>query len=387
MNQTAEVIQIPQENQFKIVKFELTPRAITEMVKEYNSLEIIPGDKESYSTVHKAKMVLVKARTGTDKRRKELGSDARQWISDVNTTAQELIAPLLPLEEKLKAMLDEEDSREAKIEQARLAKIDKAMEDLTVTIASGLQYNLSADSIFEVLNSLNTYPISSVDFEERTEEAEQLLEKGLGDVSTAYFARTKFEEDQAEAARVKAEQKAEAKKLAEERAAFEEAQAKTNAENKAREEAAAKLAAQEAEKNRIAAEKLEADRLTLKKEKAEIAAAKQAEDDAVKLKALIEKIHTEALLENAELDRVKRVRLAAEEKARKEKLKADKARAKLITADKKTVQATINQIDKMISEIKPFDYKTNEAAQVIADLYVRIKIALDDAEKAGCELV
>ena len=92
MTATAEVIQMPQENKFAVVKFELTPAAIAAMVKEYETLELIPGDKKSYKTVHEAKMICVKARTGTDKHRKEMGSEARQWINDVNSAAKELIA-------------------------------------------------------------------------------------------------------------------------------------------------------------------------------------------------------------------------------------------------------------------------------------------------------
>ena len=120
----SNVIQISQENDFKAVTFELNPETIKAMVLEYNGLEIIPGDKPSYELVHKAKMVCTKARTGTDKKRKELGLSARQWVNDVNSAAKELIAPLLPLEEKLKAMIDDEDNREKAIEYARLEKIN-----------------------------------------------------------------------------------------------------------------------------------------------------------------------------------------------------------------------------------------------------------------------
>ena len=58
----------------------------------------------------------------------------------------------------------------------------------------------------------------------------------------------------------------------------------------------------------------------------------------------------------------------------------------LIAQDKLKIQEQINLIDTAISDIKPCDFATDEAAKVIADLYIAIKEALSLAEKLGAEL-
>lgn len=401
MNSQAEIIELPQENQFKIVKFELTPEAITEMVKEYESLSITPGDKESYQTVHQAKMVCVKARTGTDKRRKELGSDARQWISDVNSKAQELIGPLLPLEEKLKAMLDEEDQREAKIEQARLEKIHGLMVDIDLIIQSGMGYDITSGVIQKAITTLTNYKISAVDFEERTEQAEAEKAAGLETLNRILADRIKWETDQAEAAKVKAEQEAEAKKLAQEKAEFEaariaerekqaEIQAKLDLEREVKEKEAAKIAAQEAEKIRLEREQLDRDRKAMedqqqaiKAEENRIAFEKYSNeyDEATAINWTI--IPDSAMEMNADFNRA----AAEDEAARIEKLSAENARAELVAQDKKEITIIADAMGVFESEIVIPEFKTKEAGLLVARTVEVRKIAIMSLEKAGRKLI
>lgn len=392
MNQqsTAEIIKIPKK-EFAVIDFELTPEKITQMVKKYDGLKLVPGDKKSYDEVYKVYRKFAKARIGTDKRRKDLGTDARDFVSRVNSTAKDLLTPLEPYEKRFKAMLDEEDMREVRLETDRINKIDSLMEDLTTTIAAGLQYNIPSDEIHKSLMALQASQISSVDYQEKTEKAEILLSSGFDSVKTAWENRVKFEGDQAEQAKVKAAQEEEAKKLAKERAEFqaaqvaerekqETAQKKLDAERKTKEAAAVKIAAQEAEKIRR-------DRETLEKEKAEIAAQKQAEKDAIALKALIVKLHTEALAENVETDRLKKVKLAAAEKARKEKLKNDRARAKLVKADKEGLIAIANGYDKYISNAGIPELKTKEAQKMALALVGVLKGTIHAFEESARDLV
>jgi len=58
------------------------------------------------------------------------------------------------------------------------------------------------------------------------------------------------------------------------------------------------------------------------------------------------------------------------------------ARQVHITADLKKAGTLINQIDQAISVLE-FDFATEEVCQVIVDMYVKIKSALNDAEIAG----
>ncbi len=170
------------------------------------------------------------------------------------------------------------------------------------------------------------------------------------------------------------------------------------------------------EKTRHDAEKLEADRKALEKEKAQILADKQAGADR-KFSELWDEAHElnftkkiawasdmsdyyddflkekysedwiSALKENAIFNTAWTRAKEITENIRKEKLKTDKARTKLINLDKKKIQATVNQIDKMISEVIVPECETMEAGKIICELYVQLKEALSLAEIAGVELV
>ena len=397
MNQS-NVIQ--QENQLKAIdEFALNPESIKAMVKEYQNLEVIPGDKKSYKIVHEAKMILTKARTGTDKKRKELGSEARSWINDVNSAAKELIAPLLPLEEKLKSMLDTEDSREEKIEQARIEKIENLISALARYVSDGQVYNLGSETIQNIIAALESCEVSAVDYEEKTEQAEQIKAEGLETLGRILADRVKHEETQANQAAEAEKLAAEAEKLAADRAEFEAArleerkrqdalQAKLDEERMIRQKEDAVKAAKDAEELRLQREEIDPDikvhgfRQANKAEGNRITFEKYCAmwDEAVRLNMAI--VNDLALEENAAFDH----KSAKDEKIRKEAPMKSAAQNKLIKSDQKKIQTEINKIDTLISEIKPLDYATDEAAQVVADMYVRIKTALDDAEKAGCNL-
>ena len=391
MNQS-NVIQIQQENQFKVVEFELNPESIKAMVKEYQNLEVIPGDKKSYKIVHEAKMILTKARTGTDKKRKELGSEARSWINDVNSAAKELIAPLLPLEEKLKSMLDTEDSREEKIEQARIEKIDMLISGLTDNIAIGMKYNTDAYSIQNHIDTLTEFEISSVDFEEKTEQAEQIKAEGLEALGRILADRVKHEETQAN-------QAAEAEKLKEERAKFEAAriaerekqdtiQASLEEERRVKDLEAKKIADEQAEKLRLQQEQIDRDRKIIDDQKREQIAQTMADalvkysnefDEAVRLNLAI--VNDSALEENAAFDQ----KSAEDEKIRKEAPMKSAAQNKLIKSDQLKIQKFIDHIDEVVFNLE-ISLATEDGGLVIKVLNYAIKSALDVAEAAGCNL-
>jgi len=402
MNQTAEIINIDQENSFVPIIFELNPKAIAAMVKEYETLELIPGDKESYKTIHEAKMICVKARTGTDKRRKELGADAREWIKDVNSKAQELIAPLLPLEERLKGMLDEEDQREAKNEADRVNKIQSLLEDLEVLATVGLQYNKSKDGIANALGRLESFEVSAVDFQEKTEYAEQIKADGIQNTQLALKNRIDWEETQADQARIAEENAAKEKALAEEKAAFEAArvaerekqdaiQKKLDEERRVKDLEIQKINEKHAEKLRLQQEQLDRDRKAIevqqqaaRAEKDRIAFERYSNeyDEAVKLNLAI--INDSAIEINASYDKAR----AEDEAAQVEKLKADKKRAKLIAGDKEILISAANILDRCVSDSVDFSaLKTDEAQKMAVVLVGILKGTIHSFEETARGLV
>ena len=409
-NVTAEIIELPKK-EFATIDFEITPEAVTNLVKKYNDLDLIPGDKKSYDEVYRVYRKFVTVRTSTDKRRKSLGTDAREFVSRVNSTAKLLLAPLEPYEKKFRGMLDSEDNRGKVIEQERLNKIDSLISDLEAAASFGLQYNRTADEIAIDLGCLETLEISSVDYEERTGEAERIKIDGIANTQRALKNRIEWEETQAEQARLKVEQAAEAEKLQKERAEFEAArvverekqdaiQKKLDAERKRKEDemfrAQAQAGAEQKERDRVAAndlriqrEELEAERKALEDQQRAIIEMEEAAtlkkysvmwDEAEKINLLI--INYSAKEMNEAFDNTRR----ENEAFRIEMLCALEAREALIKADLKKSNIIIDQIDQYMSEIE-FNFATEEACQVIVDMYSKIKTALNDAEKAGRELV
>ena len=254
----------------------------------------------------------------------------------------------------------------------------------------------TASQVRENLNSVDvateaTYT-SLLEIERRLEDVLQAVEAGLETLGRILADRVKHEETQAN-------QAAEAEKLAADRAEFEAArleerkkqdalQAKLDEERMIRQKEDAVKAAKDAEELRLQREEIDPDikvhgfRQANKAEGNRITFEKYCAmwDEAVRLNMAI--VNDSALEENAAFDH----KSAEDEKIRKEAPMKSAAQNKLIKSDQKKIQTEINKIDTLISEIKPLDYATDEAAQVVADMYVKIKTALDDAEKAGCNL-
>jgi len=90
------------ETKTALQRFNITDSAIAKMRDEYLPLKIDGvEDKAGFDRVHKARMVMVKARTTTDKVRKELNAEAKKWIDTVNGEAKRITSLLEPIETHL----------------------------------------------------------------------------------------------------------------------------------------------------------------------------------------------------------------------------------------------------------------------------------------------
>lgn len=301
--------------------------AVFSDIESFKALEIV--DTKTESEVRKARMSVRDLRYKIQNNQKEINADLNQKKKDVKEYAELLISRIEPVETdldgKIKAVeqiREEKRLEKERIEKDRLDEIDRQCGLLEQACIQGLGYNLSSETIFSCLTALNEYLIKKEDFQERYEWAEGRILKGIEDTNAAYQARLKYEHDQEEQAKTRAAQEAEAKKLAEDRAKFEAEQAAARAE-------ADKKAKEEAEKIRLANEKLEADREAIRKQEAEIEARKKADAER-KYNA----DHEEAITINRVMVTDLAIRMNHEfDEARKEKLRADAERAKLISSD------------------------------------------------------
>lgn len=395
----AEIVEI--QDQIMVKEFgieELAAANIVLMEKQILEIPEHPETKEQYDAAYRYNVDAKKLLPRIEERRKELKAPVLEKGKAIDETAKKAVSMIQPLielsgtrRESWEAEKAAEKAEKERQEAERAAAIQAKFDILNLLAGKYQEYNRPAEKLAKDLAHLEEFEISAVDFEERTEEAEQIKVNAIEATKTALENRKKFEADQAEAIRVKAEQEAERKRL-------EEEAAKLEAMRLEQEEKARKAAEAEAETRRLAEEAIRAEREALEAEKAKAAhAAIVMAREAVWEVAHQENFdrdHAAAIIEHEifleeywhEVEQLKNDAMARWEETEKAK-EAAAARAKLIGPDKKRIQEQINLIDAAISEIKPFDFATDEAVQVVTDLYIRIKTALDDAEKAGIDLV
>ncbi|MBW2037029.1 MAG: hypothetical protein JRI41_06065 [Deltaproteobacteria bacterium] len=288
-----------------ITQYELTPEAVTVMVKEYDSLAVIPGDTASYKEVRAALTMLVHTRTATDRRRKNLGEEARTWIKEINGAAKQLLAPLEPLENRFRAELKAEDNRKAeikaekvRIEQARIDGIRAKIDEIKTWCYQGIAYRKPSATIRLILLRLEKTlaNLTESDYMEFLGETQDLLRDAITQTRDALSARLQWEKEEedrkAEAARlaeIRKQQEAERERIEAEQRRLLEEREKIEAEKRRQEEEAERKeferqAIAEAEKKaRVEAEKRiqEAEDSRIKAEIAASEAKERAEKDAM----------------------------------------------------------------------------------------------------------
>ena len=394
---TAEKVQdvIEIQDQLMVKEFgieELTAANILLMEKQIREIPEKPENKKQYQSAYQFNVDAKKLLPRIEERRKELKApvlEKGKAIDDTAKKAKDMVQPLIELSgarrqawEDKKA--EEKAEREA-VEQARLIAIQAKFDMLNHLAAKPMEYNRAATAIEQDISHLEAFEISAIDFQERQGEAELVKSGAIANAKAALENRKKFEADQANAARVKAEQDAEAKRLENERAKLE-------AERKAQEKAAQAKADAEAEKIRQQEEKIRAEREALEKEKAEAAhAAIVAEREAVLDVAHQENFdrdHDAALIEHeqhkldlqSEMDQARADAMARWEQTEAAK-KANAERMTKIEPDKRLITYRINALDEYISGLNPLEvgYKTDEVAQIELDLIVSVKKAIEKA--------
>lgn len=245
----------------------------------------------SYEECHAARMRLVKARTSTTKRGKEVREDAQAFAKAVIAEENRLIGIIKPEEERLQALQGAEDAkREAKIqaERERVEKIGAEIERVSA-IPAGM-VGKSSEQIAAQIEELRRYFVGEWAFEFK-DQAQAARDKAIVTLEQLHAGAVATEKAAAEAAaKLKAEQeelarlRAEAKERADNEARIQaEARAKLEADERTAREAreAADRAAQEA-RDRADAEakaKRDAEEARLKAQREEIEAKQRAADE------------------------------------------------------------------------------------------------------------
>ncbi len=407
--ETATVTKIEEGKDLIIFNTALSTFDIKESVIQdlEKSTELEITDTQSEGVVRKYRQTAKSLQVGIEKHRLKLNRE----FKDKTDTAAGLLEPRITavycnLDTKVKAVeavKAEKKAEAARIRQEAEDKVNGFFEELNALAKAGLEYNRSSQNIAQDLGWLETFEISAVDFGERFDEAERVKSDGIATTQAAFENRLKWEEDQAEVARMKKEQEAEAKRLADERAEFEKArvaerekqemelsaqQAQSAVEQKRKDDAAAKLAAQEAEKNRLASEKIRLEREALEAEKEQLMADQLAADEKEYSGMWDEAhtinlgmIHTLAIHYNQGVDEVLAEQKVADEAERVAQLKKDSERQVIVAGDQNILDGYNTMILDFINQLPlPIGLQTREAKDIAKTGQARLEAFVGDLD-------
>jgi len=249
-----------------IVLYKITPKEIAERLKEYDQLKVIEADTKSYKKVRSALTSIITTRVEVDKRRKQLGEDARKLVSNINQAAKMLIEPMTPYEDRFKSELNTEDDRKTEIkavkeaiEQARVDKIRSRINDLQVMVTQVPL--LSLKELGAMAEDLDAIEISVVDYMEFTEEAKNVLNRTCETVQRFIVIITEKEKEDVK----RKEEEARLEKIRIEQDAAQKRIDEANQKLKEKEVALEKKEWERIEKIRIAKE-MEEERIKVEKE-------------------------------------------------------------------------------------------------------------------------
>jgi hypothetical protein len=289
-----------------IARYDANDALIGKLSQEFMPLVIKSlDDKESFEAVHKARMAMVKLRTGIEGQRKEFNEDAVKYKKAVDKEAKRLTDLAAPIEEHLTAQenivtaekqrIKEKAEREAA--EKLQARVNRLQFDLGMKF-DGQHYRLSSDPAGYAVPHALISALKDEDFEKICAE---IYAKIHAEKERLAAIEAKRKEEEAEKERLRKAEDERLTKIAKEQA---EAQAKIDADNKRIAEENAKI---EAEKKAIQ-DKKDAD----EREKKRLADLEQARiDGEAKAKADVEA--------KAKADQEEKERTEAEIKAKTER--------------------------------------------------------------------
>ena len=326
---------------------------LTDLVKKHADITAI-ANKAGRDQVHAAAMTLKGKRVEIQKRAKEVREDAVQFQKAVIAKGEELAAIIETEEKRLIALRDDWDAEREAEKQAAIAKeamrrkhIKEMIDAIRNTVfVSPRESSASIEAIIAATDALD---VSEATYEEFAPAAARAKAEALESLRET-LDLAKFNE--ADQARIKAEQDAAAAQLAAERAEMErqlaeaQEQARIAAEKAEaeRKEAAAKLEAERAEMEKVLAEqraqaaaerkRMEDEQEAFRAQQAEFnrqkeelqriederaAEAKRQQDEIEWAKAAAAKAAADILAaEKAEADRVEQARIQAAAEAAKQ---------------------------------------------------------------------
>lgn len=283
-----------------IIEYDVKEAKLKELAIKRDDILKQYKENKDIELVRKAKREVAKLRIAIEKRRKEYKADALEYGRMVDTKAKEASEPVVAIESSYDDIIDAYDAELARLareaqekEEARIAIIKKRIEK--IMLFPDEAWSMNSKGIESLLQDLHQFIGEDFDYQEFSEEAQNVNEESKQRLITILENQKKTEEEKTKLDEQRKKDEAERAKFEAERAAFEKAQAEANAKLQAERDAIEAERRAEEEKRRQAEiererkeleELRERDRLKrIEVEKEEAARIAQLEKEAVECKA------------------------------------------------------------------------------------------------------
>ncbi len=365
-----DLILIPTtQNALEIFKTEAVDdilKKIRDEVKKHElDISTAAGRKEIASLAHK----VAKTKTALDDMGKDLVDEWKQKSKVVDIERKRIRDDLDALKEEVRRPLTEwEDA-----EKLRVDTLQVRLENLAAMTNFMHGQGADVETIERHINQANE--LLNHNWQEFSERANREYARVSEALTKQLNDRKKYDADQAELVRLRAEQEARDKAEAERKEAERIEKLKQEAAENARLEAEAKAKREQDERDRIA--KAEQERVQREKDEAE-AALKKSEQDRIDAEN-----RAKAAAQKAEADR-----LAAEQKAKDEAAKAEEKRLADIENARKNEEARQQKIrDDEAAEIKRREEDLEHRRGINKDAVVALSVSVPDLEMGYCQKV
>jgi colicin import membrane protein len=295
----------------EIAEYSQTAAALSDLRHRYLGVAFNVTTTKGMDEAKKARQEVKCYRTALEAKRKEIKAPALERCRLIDDEAKTITMALLELEEPIDGQIKAEEARKEaeKAAKAEAERLRIARHQAVILYLRGIPADVaseSADKVLAALNELDALDITS-SLEEFQGQAQQTKDESLAKLREMHAAAVAHE---AEQARIKAEQEAEAARIAAERAEL----ARLRAEAEAREREAAAARAEQERKDSEARQAVEAEQAAkLAAERAAQAEElrKQREAQEAEMRAQRE-AQAKADAEAAAARRAEEARLAAE---------------------------------------------------------------------------
>ena len=332
----------PTERAVAALGFDTVKAEVEKLATQYADITAI-SNKAGRDQAHSAAMALKSKRVEIQKRAKEVREDAVAFQKAVIAKGDELAAIIEPEEQRLIGLRDAWDEEQARIkrEAAEAEQRRKAWHESQIASIRGVVLNAAGAAPEKLRGLISELELIEPSEEIHAEYAPVVARAKAETLSKLLEMLAEAEDREAEQARIKAAQEAEAARIAAEREELARLRAEAEARRQEDERKAAEARA--AEEARLAAERAELARQREAQEAQARAEREEIERQAAELRAQQEAIRKQQEANEAEARRIERERAEADRKAAEEKARAEREEAARVEQERTEAEENLKR--------------------------------------------